>query len=146
MTKQARGGVTQPLFEVAVERVRTEGHVEIHPPVECLGSMSAPSQRSPMTEMRNGACLDAFLVDRRRQGQDLFVVEQLLADYRCRRQLDATRRRDGLDDRARMRRAKAPNVHWILTERAWPGSGDRRAARHVAAPACSRLSGWQEDD
>ena len=51
-----------------------------------------------------------------RQGQDLLVVEQFLADYRCRRQLDATRRRDRLDDRARMRRAKAANVRWILTD------------------------------
>src|SRR2546427_9366961 len=110
-------GVTQPLFEVAVERVRTEGHVEIHPPVECLGlderTIAALANDGDAQVAR---AWDAFLVDRRRQGQDLLVVEQLLADYRCRRQLDATRRRDGLDDRARMRRAKAANVHWILTD------------------------------
>src|SRR5438093_3394434 len=110
--------VTQALFEVAVERVRTEGHVQIHPPVECLGL----DERTIASLAHDGdaqvaRAWDAFLVDRRRQGQDLLVVEQLLADYRCRRQLDATRRRDGLDDRARMRRAKAANVHWILTDK-----------------------------
>jgi len=110
-------GVAQPLFEVPVERVRTEGHIEIKPPVECLGlderTIAALANDGDAQVAR---AWDAFLVDRRHQGQDFLVVEQLLADYRCRRQFDATRRRNGLDDRARMRRAKAANVHWILTD------------------------------
>src|SRR6266702_1678929 len=107
----------QALLEVAVERVGTEGHVQVIPPVEVLGfDEGGIAALANDGDAQMALSRDALLVDFRCQREDVVAVEQLLADHRRPRQIDSTRRRNGLDDRAGMLRAEAADSRGILTD------------------------------